>query len=370
MLQRHEDVGDIETSAKLLYPSIALFTQTQTHFICEFFGAQERYYSLKEKRHKESSTERYFNQFDENREEPLFVIEGEGVIISDIKIAKGSNLEALKTRFPSTSSNNALVFRNSESGSLVLFGSDKSLSTITRCIFINKKENITRCKNILMSHIVSKNATKKDLLKLYRQVKGQNRIVGVYEAKQKSHKAIHNIGQLQGMYLLPSLRETTIGEFIRQHPDIINNAFDSDSFVYEPYLEWKENSPTDGESAINPDIMLKRKDGKYDILDLKTALLNRASLTKGGNRRRRFVDAAYEGAAQLANYKEYFDHPKNADHAKEKYGIEVDNPRLILIVGNYDNTDVEEVRQAARSHKDIEFIDYDTLCQLYLEQNL
>ncbi len=70
--------------------------------------------------------------------------------------------------------------------------------------------------------------------------------------------------------------------------------------------------------------------------------------------------------AQLANYKEYFDYPKNADYARDKYGIQVNEPKLVLVVGSWENSSSDEVNQAQRRYPDIEVIDYDTFCHLFI----
>ena len=173
-------------------------------------------------------------------------------------------------------------------------------------------------------------------------------------------------GQMQSMYLFPDLYETTIGEFMNQHPEIIKKVFDAMSFKYEPYLEWKEHDGTVQDTAINPDLMIQRRDGYYDIYDLKTALLQKKKITKGERRRRRFIDYVEEGVSQLANYREYFRYKQNASYAKEKYGIEVKDPNLVLVVGSYDNSDPDEIIQASRKYDNVYIVDYDTICQAYI----
>jgi hypothetical protein len=57
--------------------------------------------------------------------------------------------------------------------------------------------------------------------------------------------------------------------------------------------------------------------------------------------------------------------------AKHKYGVTFDNPRFILVVGNYENADAQKISEARRRFPDFEIIDYDTIVQLYLmHQNI
>lgn len=137
-------------------------------------------------------------------------------------------------------------------------------------------------------------------------------------------------------------------------------------YIYEPELEWRQHDGTCVDRSINPDLLVQRPDGYFDIYDLKTAATHRANLTKGGRKRRRFVDYVDEGVAQLANYREYFQYPGNAEHAKQKYGVEVKEPKLVLIVGSWDNVNATEVKQACRRYSaDVEIVDYDTLRFIY-----
>ncbi|OYW25745.1 MAG: hypothetical protein B7Z49_00680, partial [Hydrogenophilales bacterium 12-63-5] len=90
---------------------------------------------------------------------------------------------------------------------------------------------------------------------------------------------------------------------------------------------------------------------------------------KASRNRRRFIDYVEEGISQLANYREYFKYPRNAALAKQKYGIEVNDPMLILVVGSWENVDVDEVNQACRKYRNVGVIDYDTVCQMFIGTN-
>ncbi len=112
--------------------------------------------------------------------------------------------------------------------------------------------------------------------------------------------------------------------------------------------------------------MVELSDGSFDIYDLKTAAIDKQSITKGGHRRRRFIDYVQEGIAQLVNYKEYFKFEKNQQLAQQKYKIKVSEPTLILVVGNYDNAEKEEIREASRTLPEkCYIIDYDTLNAMF-----
>jgi len=68
---------------------------------------------------------------------------------------------------------------------------------------------------------------------------------------------------------------------------------------------------------------------------------------------------------QLDTYKRYFEQEKNKEWALKKYGVKIKNPRLIGIVGNYDNFLQDEVDLVLRQYKDdIVIISYSDLINL------
>ncbi|HBQ7350260.1 TPA: hypothetical protein L8Q33_005311, partial [Klebsiella pneumoniae] len=148
--------------------------------------------------------------------------------------------------------------------------------------------------------------------------------------------------------------------------EIICRALGYDSIVYEPSLKWVEKTKDNTDVYINPDALLKRPDGNYDICDFKKGLLKRKKITKDERRRRRFIDDVDEGIAQLDNYEEYFTYDGNKKYALDKYNVSISEPRKILIIGNVENTVLIEVEQALRGRKDNLVIDYDSLISYYV----
>ena len=112
-------------------------------------------------------------------------------------------------------------------------------------------------------------------------------------------------------------------------------------------------------------MMVKGRDSLWRIVDFKLPLLNRKNVTRGGHRRRRFIDSIAEGISQLYNYHDYFTHEDNVTAAVARLGERVRDPSLTLVVGTSENVDAEEVGQALRAYKAVDIIDYDTLVKLY-----
>ncbi|WP_413190265.1 Shedu anti-phage system protein SduA domain-containing protein [Psychrobacter sp. AT9] len=350
----------------ILYPNILLITNCSGYYVAELIGAVRVYDGLTVKRHKEKSIYRYLSQFDGSKPDPCFNLEGKNSGFRFLCLAQDADFKALKERFPSIETYGSKLNRTGGKGSVFSFGENFESCSIENCILVNRLDNLYRCKNILATYIFKSAVTKIELIDFFNKNLSEKEVKGIHTVKGKSEEQLIVAGQLQSMYLFPGIHETTIGEFLKLHPEIIKKAFKTEHFEYEPYLKWLEHDGTCDDTAINPDLLIKRSDGYYDIYDLKTAALAKKNITKGGRKRRRFIDYVEEGVAQLANYEEYFTYQKNSDFAKEKYGIEVKNPKLVLVVGSWENSSPEEVVQARRRYAGIEIIDYDTFCQLFI----
>lgn len=366
-LIRHEhSKGNINTEGnKILYPNILLVTNCSGFYVAEFIGATEKFNGLTLKKHEDLSIYRYLSQFDDSTPDPILCLDSERHILSGLCLAHEADFEALKDRFPHIELFGSKLNRIGGHGSTISFGSNFESCLIENSLLVNRSESIFRCKNVLSASIVKSGITKKKLIDLFEFATSNNQVKGVHVTSAHGQRLV--IGaHLQSLALSQNLRETTIGEFIKLHPEIVKSAFKSEHFEYEPYLKWLEHDGTCSDTAINPDLLVKRSDGYYDIYDLKTALLNKKNITKASRSRRRFIDYVEEGISQLANYREYFEYPKNSRHAKEKYDIEVNNPKLVLVVGNFENVQIDEITQACRKYKDVQVIDYDTLCHMFI----
>lgn len=358
--------GNLDTKGvKVLYPNILLVTKCSGYYVAELIGATENFHGLTVKRHEERSIYRYMSQFDDSQPDPLLRLDGSCNGFRFLCLAHDADFNAIKSRFPHIELYESKLNRVGGHGSTIAFVDNFVSCMIENCVLVNRKENVFRCKSILSAYIIKSGASRTQLLELFTNTTRDNDVKGVHTVEEQERRLLIG-GQLQSMVLFPNLRETTIGEFIKLHPEVIKAAFKTTHFEYEPYLEWLEHDGTCTDTAINPDLLVKRNDGYYDIYDLKTAVLDRKNLTKASRSRRRFIDYVEEGISQLANYREYFEYPRNAESAKAKYGIEVRDPRLVLVVGSWENIDVDEVNQACRKYHNVHVIDYDTVCQMFI----
>lgn len=364
--QAQKDGNLLNDSMTVLYPTILVATKFEKHYMAELIGASLGFTGLSVKIHKEKSIYRYLNQFDDKNSSSVIHLDAALTNLRFLTISTPAQIDSLKNRFPQIDLNESILRPIYEPDCALSFGDNFISTGIENSTLINQRKNLFRTKNILSMYIFAKRTTKSQVIGLYNNTIKDNEVKGIHTVSNGNIvKTV--VSQFQNMYLQPGLRETTIGDFIKTHPEIIKLAFNARRFEYEPSLEWHEHDGTCQDKYINPDLMIENESGQWDIYDLKTALLDRARITKDERKRRRFIDYVDEGIAQLANYREYFKYKKNQDHAREKFKMHVSEPKLVLVVGSWDNFDSDEVNQASRQlDKSIDFIDYDTFSQLIL----
>lgn len=349
-----------------------LCTSYDGFYTMELVGADVSPRRLSVKKRKSISINGYFNLFQDRHSEPLFQLGASGSGFVQLCLAHESDLNKVKERFPYMDLYGSVLVRTGGVGSLVEFSSAFGSAFFERCSIVNRKSEIYRCKNILFLAIFRKSIQAKEIDGFFHKIfnernrDGNIEVHGVFTSDENQDDLI-KASQIQNMYLSEGVRETVIGDLLASTPDVIKKAFGASEFIYEPYLSWQDHDGTVNDAAINPDFILRLRDGSTSILDLKLARIDREKLTKGKRNRRRFVDYVSEGISQLANYRFYFQFEKNRQYARQKYGIEISNPTLILVVGSVENIDTAEVTEAMRPYNDIVIVDYDTLVSMFIK---
>ena len=361
----------VDDNATRLFPTDIIFTQTEDFFIFELIGASPKPRTVGRKIRKCRSIDEYFGLFKGNNIEgnPAVYFAGSDSGFFGTCVATDNALDA-GDRFPILNKYETKLNRQDGSGPLFTFGPEANNISIGDCLIASSYNNVTRCKAINFLHVLKKRTKsfeykkKVDSILLPERSSGESIVHGVITCSEKSTNLVL-MSQFQSLFLSSGVHETTIGSFVESHPEIIKGLFGTDEFRYEPSLDWIEHDGSVQDSSINPDLMVSRTDGYFDIVDLKLARTDRAKLTKGPRKRRRFVDYVYEGLSQLANYEFYFSFEKNRSFAYRKHGISVRQPRLFLVVGSNENIQSDEVNEALRAHGNSRFtiIDYDTLAQ-------
>lgn len=354
---------------RIVYPTHLLITQNKNHYIAELFGSSKEFNGLNVKSIKPIPTNIYLGQFDKSEHiAPMFVINND-LILSRMLLSRTADFEPLEKRFPFMKNYETRFVKTVESeGSLFAFDKFFELLALDNSLLVNRYENIFRVKNISHLTVISKDLSSIKYFDFYKDyLKNLDDYHGFTAFDSKVAEDLILAGQLVNIYLFPNMNETMIVEFLKTHPKIIKQALGSKNFLSEASFPWLEGNPDSSEKTIRPDLMIERDDGFYDIYDLKTALINKNNITKGKHKRRNFIEYVEDGIAQLANYEDYFNFPKNRDYALKEYGVKVKSPNLVLVVGNYDNVDKSEVKEACRKLKgNISIIDYETLLQMFL----
>src|SRR5207248_228168 len=188
--------------------------------------------------------------------------------------------------------------------------------------------------------------------------------IGIQVAPGSDQQA-HVAAGFTSLYLLGAA-EPTLTEFLEQHDDVIRRVFHAEEIFYQQELPWQEGNSEPSEESIQPDILVRRLDGTWIIIEFKLPLLDRQRITKRERRRRGFIDAVDEGISQLFNYQDYFSFPANREVARSLLGQSPSTPELVLVVGNSENVNGTEVREAQRSRRPFVLIDYDSLIGLYM----
>ena len=356
-----------ELPGLLLYPRIMVLTETPDWNILELVGVSREYRSLEVKRQKAASVDQYFGNTHSSASEAVAVLSDESVV-KDATIASDRGRSALDTTIPAAQS---LI------GTELVGSADKLLqfapgnySSFERVLLVSSADSSVRIHWTFLAIAIHRSEpADKYLDYLQRLVSAAPHLdpVGTLSVPRGEVEQLLKGAPFASTYLMHGIPETTTAEFLNQHEDILLSAFDATRLIQEPFLEWRDGTPGADEIAIKPDFILERADGSHIIGDLKLPLLETATVTKGGKKRRRsFTAPVPDGSAQLAHYGEYFQSPENRAFAKAKYGIEVSDPRKLLVIGSQENVDPTEFEEAARSIPSFEIVDYDSILRLYL----
>jgi hypothetical protein len=356
-----------ELPGPLLYPRMMALTETPDWNILELVGVSREYRSLEVRRQKATSIDQYFGGGDSPAAEPVAILPDE-TVHKDATIASEGGRKALGSRFPAAQSLTGTEVVGS--GDKLLQFAPGNYSAFERVLLVYLANSSVRLHWTFFAIAIHRSEpADKYLDYLQRLVAAAPHLdpVGTLSVPRGEVEQLLKGDAFASTYLMHDLHETTIGEFLNQHEDILLSAFDATRLIHEPFLEWRDGTPGADEIAINPDFILERADGSHIIGDLKLPLLETANVTKGGKKRRRsFIAPVPDGLAQLAHYEEYFQSPENRAFAQAKYGIEVSDPRKLLVIGTQENVDPIEFEEAARSTPSFEIIDYDSILRLYL----
>ncbi|KQN57984.1 Shedu anti-phage system protein SduA domain-containing protein [Erwinia sp. Leaf53] len=370
--KKHEEGRIIDGNGvrvKICYPTMLLCVESEEKiFSVEFLGVTKKFSPLKVKKrsygnlkdltllsHGDFPSQAIISMSDDNSFRGFLFSNEKTLDFYDVQ--RHPIIDEFKTQF---------CFKG-EATHAFDFTDDFGSGLISNVVLASRSGVFFRAKYISFQLFFSNKSTESFIVQRVNDLIANNDgfIFGVQNFTNSLNESWVRASHLINLVLNDKILETTIGDYINANPEIILDSLGYKGMVYEPLLRWVEKTPDNEDEAINPDALLKRADGFYDICDFKRGLLNRKKVTKADRNRRRFIDDVNEGIAQLDNYAEYFSFPGNNQHALERYNVRVFNPKKILIVGNLENTDRIQVQQALRCRPDIIVVDYDTLISNY-----
>lgn len=209
---------------KILYPTMLLVTNCEGYYVAELVGASPSYLGLVEKKVKSQSVYRYLSQFDGRVNRPLFNVTGGGVFMESLCFSHEVDFEAVAQRFPVMSAFESRIVCKDGDGSIFQFSEGFESISLHSCILINRKQSFYRCKNISSLFIVSNDISSASLKEFCIETYAKEQIRGV-QVVSAAFEAMTVGGQFQSLFLSRGVHETTLGEFLRQHPEVIHNAF-------------------------------------------------------------------------------------------------------------------------------------------------
>ncbi|MGC4937811.1 hypothetical protein [Kribbella sp. DT2] len=337
-----------ELPGPLLYPRLMLLTETPDWNILELAGVSREYRSLEVRRQKAAGIDEYFGT---TAGAAAVVALPDESVVKDATIASERGKNALSDSYPATQSllGNEMV---GPSDRLLEF-QPGNYAVLDRVLLAQSSGLAVRLKwNFFTIAIHRSEPAAKYLDFLQRLVGNSEHLdpVGAFavprgEGVEKALKA----DQFASTYP-HGLAKLTTSDFLTQHEGVLLSAFDATRLIVQPSLE-----SSDG--TVTPDFILEREDGSHVVGDLALPL------RETGQKHRRSLDLA-AGATRLAAYQKYFTTVENQAFAKTKYGVEITDPRTVLVVGTQDSA--ADFPQAAKTASSVEVVDYDTILRLYL----
>lgn len=368
-----------EAGHVLLYPSLLLATDAVSHYTFELIGARRHNRRLLPKTQKVPSLDVSLGQFsfdgpfdsgpklswppqDQGADGP--VIKNLLFSCEDSEVAFDARFPGLRQLFPTVLKR---VARQSQCFKAIDVRNMAGTLVIENCVLTNAIDPVVRARYINLLVAVPKATSEADFRAFMKRLfilEDGREPVGVRAVREGDGESACVAGQFMNL-LLQGAKETTLTKLLEQHSEVLLRAFDAESIAYQPLLPWVTGNPDPDEKHIQPDMIVRGRNGGWRIVEFKLPLLKKSSVTKGTHRRRRFIDPVAEGISQLYNYFDYFDHPRNVAAAESRLGGKVIDPRLTLVAGTSENVDINEVSQALRPYKPVDILDYDTLVGLY-----
>ncbi|NEA36218.1 hypothetical protein [Streptomyces sp. SID13031] len=335
-----------ELVGPLLYPRQLVLTETPDWNILELVGVSREYRSLEVRRQKAASIDEYFGASGAGK--PVAKLPNEN-FYRDATIATAYGNGVLTAGFPGAQrlTESELIGPAGIGDGQLLEFAPGNYSVFQRVLLASSTGTSSRVHWSFLAIAIhrSEPADKyRDFLQNLVNAAAHLDPVGTVAVPRGEVDQLLKAEPFSSTYQ-HGLGKATVGEFLQQHEEILLAAFDATQLIREPQLDGLDSSP---------DFILERADGSHIVGQLALPVLE---IAKDGKKRRRSTSAT-DGAARLAQYGEYFAGAENREFAKTKYGVEVSNPRSVLVTSNQE--------LIATPDGTNELVDYDTILRLAL----
>jgi hypothetical protein len=327
-----------ELPGPMLFPRMMVLTETPDWNILELVGLSREYRTLEVRRRKAGSVEEYFGLGDGSA---VMTLPGEN-LFKDATITTTAGRQALADRFPSAL--NLLGEEFVGPGEELLEFAPGNYATFDRTLLVHTAGDSLRAHWVFFALAIhrSEPADKYlDFLQTYSNARPHLDPIGTISLPIEAD--VLKADPFESTYLAHGLQDATVDEFLDKHESILLSAFDATKLVRQPAL-----------GDLHPDFILERTDGSHIVARLELPVVDTVN---GKKRRRLFRNPVQDSAAELAQHAEYFTSADNRSQVKSKYDVEVNDPRLLVIVASQ-----ETVAPAAG----VEVVDYDTILRLHL----
>jgi hypothetical protein len=134
----------------------------------------------------------------------------------------------------------------------------------------------------------------------------------------------------------PAVNEPTLQQFFEAHPQVLAGV-EYERIVAHPRLERTD------QGDLIPDFMLEPKSGAFaNILDLKRP---QTKVVVGSRDRLRPSAAITEAAAQLREYRAWFDDPAHQQQFRNRYKMSAYRPSVIVVIGRDTDADPYQLKR-------------------------
>lgn len=173
----------------------------------------------------------------------------------------------------------------------------------------------------------------------------------VYVVSSETVKFKRAIEELEHLINSAVSKESDFQDFFERYPSFILPAEYKHAHAHITLAQ-------EGSSSLIPDFILEPSDqgSLCDLLELK---LPKHGVYVGTDNRKRFSSAIAEAAAQLREYRKFFDDTRNRNRVQDAYGLLSYKPKMFLVIGRRSQIDPMTARDIQMDAPDLVLRTYD-----------